>query len=281
MWAASATQSSIRGDAVPSKSGVSRAWNIQPSSDGRRWSAYPAGDKPGSGYAKVQQSTTLVQPWTPDTTWQAPGNVTLSGVSASNLVITVGGWWDATHGVGGTQSLPSSSNGGALSAGVNPTLPNGASTYPTHCQIAHFLSPNSGGHTITPQSLGDSGDGYFFATEFSGPNGTWSLVTSGAAVNESATAGAIDGVTVNTSGSANAGDLVIAAVLTDGDPSAIGVGAAPGYTELLATSTTTNNIGLGAGWMVASSSGVQSATWAWADNDQKMAAAVIAVYRRS
>ena len=31
------------------------------------------------------------------------------------------------------------------------------------------------------------------------------FVTSGAAVNESATAGAIDGVTVNTAGSANAG----------------------------------------------------------------------------
>ena len=96
-----------------------------------------------------------------------------------------------------------------------------------------------------------------------------------------ATAGAVDGVSVTTSGSAQVGDLVIAGVLTDGDPTAIGVGAAPGYTELLSTSTTTNNIGAGLGWKVATSSGTQSATWTWADNDQKMGAAVIAVYRRA
>ena len=231
--------------------------------------------------SKTQQSANLVQPWSPDDAWPAPGYVTLTGVQTSSLLITFGAWWDDVHGPAGTQSLPSSSNGGTLSAGINPTLPNGPSGYPTHCQIAHFLSPAAGTHNITPQAVGANGDGYFLAAEFSGPSGTWSLVTTGSNVSESATAGAVDGVTVTTSGSAQVGDLVIAGVLTDGDPTAIGVGAAPGYTEMLSTSTTTNNIGAGLGWKIATSSGVQSAAWTWADNDQKIGAAVIAVYRRS
>lgn len=234
-----------------------------------------------ANYQRVQQSSTLVQLWSPDNAWQSPGFVALSGVQAGSLVITFGAWWDAVHGVGGTQSLPSSSNGGTLSAGANPTLPNGASAYPTHCQIAHLLGASAGGHNITPQSVGADGDGYFLAAEFSGPPGTWVLVTSGSAVSESATAGAVDGVTVTTAGSAQVGDLVIAGVLTDGDPTAIGVGAAPGYNEMLSTITTTNNIGAGLGWKIAASAGAQSAAWTWADNDQKIGAAVIAVYRRA
>lgn len=266
---------------MAAKNAVAKAWAVTPSFDGKRWSAYPAGDRPGSSYAKIQQSSTLTQLWSPDDAWQSPGFVALSGVQGSSLLVTFGGWWDAAHGVGGAQSLPSSSNGGSLSASVNPALPNGASAYPTHCQLAHFLSPSPGAHNITPQSVGAAGDGYFLAAEFSGPPGVWSLITTGASVNESATAGAVDGVSVSTAGSAAVGDLVIAGVLTDGDPTAIGIGAAPRFEEMLATSTTANNIGLGLGWKIATSAGPQSAAWTWADNDQKLGAAVIAVFRRA
>lgn len=228
---------------------------------------------------KQQQSATLVQLWLADNAWQSPGTVTLTGVQAGALLLTFGAWWDADGG----QVLPSSSNGGTLSAGVNPALPSGPSGYATHCQLAHFLSAAAGTHVITPQSVGADGDGYFLAAEFRATFGSsWSLVDSGSNVSESATAGAIDGISVNTAGTAaQVGDLVIAGALSDGDPTAIGIGAAPGYTELLATSTTTDNIGAGWGWKIATSAGQQSAAWTWADNDQKMGAAVIAVYRRS
>lgn len=240
----------------------------------------------GSGsYARVQQSSTLAQLWTGGSDWNSPGNVSLSGVAVGNLLLTFGGWWDSNHGTGGTQSLPSSSNGGTLTAAVNPTLPSFTPSpgWPVHGQIAYFGAPSAGSHVITPQNIGLSGDGYFFAVEFSAPGSTWSLVDSGTNLALSGTAGAVDGVTVNTAGtSAQIGDLVVAMVVTDGDPSAIGAGAPSGYpNELLATVTATNNIGVGVGWKVATAAGQQSASWTWADNDCKLGAGLIAVFRRT
>ena len=34
---------------MPAKNAVAKAWNVTPSSDGKRWSAWPAGDKYGGG----------------------------------------------------------------------------------------------------------------------------------------------------------------------------------------------------------------------------------------
>lgn len=238
----------------------------------------------GSSISLVQQSATLAQIWTGGSDWNSPGNVTLSGVSAGNLVLTFGGWWDSNHGTGGTQSLPTDSNG-TVSAGRNPALPSFTPSpgWPVHGQIGYIASAASGTHVITPQNIGLSGDGYFFAAEFTGPGSTWALVDGGDNLALSGTAGAVDGVTVNTAGTAaQAGDLVVAVSVTDGDPSAIGVGAPSGYAnQLLLTNTATNNIGVGVGWKIATASGQQSASWTWADNDCKLGAGLIAVFRRS
>lgn len=240
----------------------------------------------GSGsYARIQQSSTLAQIWTGGSDWNSPGNVTLPSVAAGNLVLTFGGWWDSNHGTGGTQQLPSSSNGGALGAGANPTLPSFTPSpgWPVHGQIGHLLGANAGSHVITPQNIGLSGDGYFFAVEFSGPGSTWSRVDGGTNLALSGTAGAVDGVSVNSDGTAaQVGDLVVALCVTDGDPSAIGVGAPSGYpNQLLLTSTATDNIGVGVGWKIATAAGQQSASWTWADNDCKLGAGLIVVYRKT
>lgn len=268
---------------MPTKSGVSRAWILAPSSDGKRWSAYPAGDKPAGSFSVAQQSSTLAQIWTGGSTWNAPGNVSLSGVTAGNLLLSFGGWWDSAHGTGGTQSLPTDTNG-TFSAGRNPTLPGFSPSpgWPVHGQIGYIASAAAGSHVVTPQSIGLSGDGYFFIVEFAGGSGSWTLVDGGDALALSSSPGGVDGVSVTTAGSAaQVGDLVVAMVVTDGNPSAIGVGAAPGYTELLNTPTATTNIGVGVGWKTVASAGAQSASWSWADNDCQLGAACIAVFRRS
>ncbi|MEQ1685471.1 MAG: hypothetical protein ABL916_17645 [Burkholderiaceae bacterium] len=239
----------------------------------------------GGAIQFIRKSATLAQIWTGGSDWNSPGNVTLAGVASGNLVLAFGGWWDSNHGTGGTQSLPSSSNGGTLSAAVNPTLPSfsPAPGWPVHGQIAYLAGANAGSHVLTPQNIGASGDGYFLAAEFSGPGSTWSLVDAGSNLALSGTSGAVDGVTVNTAGSsAQVGDLVVGLCVTDGDPSAIGVGSPTGYADnLLTTITATDNIGVGIGWKLATVAGQQSAAWAWADNDCKLGAGLIAVFRRS
>lgn len=236
----------------------------------------------GGAFAVVQQSSTLAQVWTGGSDWAAPGNVTLTGVTSGNLLLSFGGWWDSTHGTGGTQVLPTDTNG-TFSAGRNPTLPSFSPSpgWPVHCQIGYIAGVAAGSHTSTPQNIGLSGDGYFFTVEFSGGSGTWTLVDGGDNTALSGTPGAVDGVSVSTVGtSAQAGDLVVAIAVTDGNPSAIGIGAPSGYTELLNTPTTTTNISIGVGWKTVSTGGTQSASWTWADNDCQLGAACIAVFRR-
>lgn len=235
-----------------------------------------------STIARVQQSPTITQVYS--TSAWSPTTTSLSGVAPGNLLVSIGGWWDSNHGNGGTQVLPTDSNG-SFSAARNPTLPDGVAPpgWPVHGQIGYIASANSGSHTFTPQNIGASGDGYFLVAEFGGQGSTWSLVDSGDNMAGSATAGAIDGVSVNTVGSsAQVGDLVIAVVVTDGDPTAIGVGAPTGYAnQLLSSSTTTTNIAAGAGWKIVTTGGQQSASWTWADNDCKIGCGLIAVFRRN
>lgn len=230
---------------------------------------------------KVQQSALLTQLWTPDDAWQSPGNVTLSGVSAGNLVLTFGAWWDTGGGGGGAQQIPTDSNG-TLAAGISPAFPSASPpNWPVSGQILRILSAAAGNHVITPPVLGADGDGLFFAAEFSGgAAGTWTQVEANSNVVLSATPGAVDGVSVSTAGAAQVGDLVVALCTTDGDPSAIGVGAPSGYAnEILLTTTTTVNIAAGAGWMIATSAGAQTASWAWADTACQLGQACIAVFR--
>lgn len=231
---------------------------------------------------KVQQSALLTQLWTPDDAWQSPGNVTLSGVAAGNLVLTFGAWWDTVRSNGNAQGIAADSNG-TLAAGISPTLPDTtpAPGWPVSGQILRILAAAAGNHVITPPALGVDGDGLFFAAEFSGgAAGTWTQVEVNSNIALSATPGAIDGVSVSTAGAAQVGDLVVALCTTDGNPSAIGVGAPSGYAnEILLTTTTTVNIAAGAGWMIATSAGAQTASWTWADDACQYGQALIAVFR--
>lgn len=233
----------------------------------------------------VQQSSTITQLFTGGSTW-SPANTSLSSVASGNLLLSLGGWWDSAHGTGGTQVLPTNTNG-TFSAARNPTLPSftPAPGWPVHGQIGYIASAASGAHTVTPQNIGGSGDGYFFVAEFTANYGsTWTLIDGGDNLNRSGTAGGVDGVSVTTDGtSCQVGDLVIALCVTDGDPTAIGVGSPTTGTwnNLLTTSTTASNIGMGAAWRIATASGAQTATWAWADNDCEIGAGLIVILRRS
>jgi len=47
---------------MPIKNAIAKLWNITPSSDGKRWSAYPAGDKPSGGSAPTWNDLSAIGP---------------------------------------------------------------------------------------------------------------------------------------------------------------------------------------------------------------------------
>lgn len=214
----------------------------------------------------------------------SPATAALASVAAGNLFVSIMGGWDANQVAGSAQQAPTDSNG-TLAVAIAPVLA-GASNpigWTVGARIDYIASAAAGTHTVTPPNLGTDGDGFLITVEFSAPGATWTKVDQGSALVGSATAGAVDGITVTTAGTAaQAGDLVLAVVLTDGNPTAIGVGGPSGYPNTILTSpTASDNIALGAGWKPATASGAQSATWAWADSACQVAVAVIAVFRRT
>jgi hypothetical protein len=232
---------------------------------------------------KVQQSTNCVELFSVGS-W-SPATTTLSSVVAGNLVLSMGIWWNSTN-IGAPQDIPTDSNGTLVGAGAAnpnaPANPTPAPGWPVAPQICYIANANSGNHVLTPLNLGGGGDGYFFGVEFQAAGATWSLVDSGVAFSGSSTPGAVQSLTVNTAGTAAiAGDLVVALIAIDGDPTAFGLGAPTGYTVLLTTSTTNDNVSGGGGWKTASAGGTQSASWAWSDSATEMAHGVIAVFRRA
>lgn len=228
-----------------------------------------------------QRSTVMEQKWNPDDAWPAPGNTALTNVKAGALITTIGGWWDANHGIGGTQSLPTDSNGTVVSA-LNPTLPSGAVGWPVHGQIGYIASAAAGTHTLTPQNIGVDGDGWFFGCEFRANFGSgWSLITSGSSSVNSTTPGGIDGGTVSTSGSAAVGDLIIAFVVNDGAPGSIATSPPTGYESLHSTAYTLQNVGMGVGWKIATVAGVQTAVSTYNDTESQIASMGIVALRRS
>jgi hypothetical protein len=235
---------------------------------------------------KVQQSSLLTgnfsaAVWSPTTT-------TLTGVAAGNLVLALGGWWDAVVNTGGSQNIPANSNGTFVKAGTAaPNLPNSNPPppgWPVAPELCEILSAAAGNHVVTPQNIfPGGGDGYFIAAEFTGGGaGTWSRVDDGYNFAGSGTAGAIDTVTVTT-GSTNAliGDLVVSIGTCDGDPTAFGLSSPSNgsWNNIVTTSTSADNIGMGAAWRIATANGAQSAQWDIADSACELANAVIAVYR--
>lgn len=82
---------------MPIKSGVSRTWNISPSSDGKKYSAYPQGDNPGAGslepgHLYLQSLTSL---WTEYQTFRgsffAPSRTKQDAQALVNSIPTSGG----------------------------------------------------------------------------------------------------------------------------------------------------------------------------------------------
>lgn len=235
---------------------------------------------------KVQQSSLMTMLFSTGN-W-SPSSTSLSGVQSRNLIVSMGGWWDAVNGGSGLTALPTDTNGTFSASGNarpnNPGVPTPVPGWPVVPQMGHQLSANAGSHTITPFNVGPGGgDGYFVAAEFSGGSaGTWTLVDSGNQWVGSGTAGAIDTVTVNTAGSlAAVGDLVVSICSTDGDPTAFGLSNPSNlsWNNIATTSTTTNNIGFGAAWRLATVAGTQSATWDTPDTACEMSFAAIAVFR--
>lgn len=230
---------------------------------------------PSPSHVVAQQSSLLTQEWSGAGgagAWIPSSSLSLSGVTAGNLLTSFGGWWNGTPGTGNPTPLPTDSNG-TLQAGSNPGMP---ASLPVHGQIGYIGSAAAGSHTISPNTIDDQGDGYFRVYEWSG---TYTLVTAG---NNSAqgSAGSVNGITVTSAGSAQVGDLVVAACVTDGDPVSDPPGAASGYATLFQTSQSDRNIAIWAGFKAATSAGTQSAVFAWSDNTCLIGSAVIAVFRR-
>lgn len=71
---------------MPRKSGISRTWNIKPSSDGLRWSAYPAGDKPGGGSLTIGSHNSRADN-DGDGANQDPATVVLTGKTAGSSIV--------------------------------------------------------------------------------------------------------------------------------------------------------------------------------------------------
>ena len=232
----------------------------------------------------VQSAPVIAQLFGTGSVW-SPVNTALTGVTGGNLLVSLGGWWNSTAGNGGTSALPVDTNG-TLVVAQNPVLPDGVAApgWPVGGQITHILSAAAGAHTFTPPNIGGSGDGYYLVSEFAGLGGSaWALVDSGNNVAKTGTPGAITTVTVSTAGAATQpGDLIVCLAVSDGNPSAVGLGAPTGYPNtLLSTLTTLTNIGAGAGWKIATASGTQSATWTWVSTDTQIVWGLMAVYRRS
>lgn len=75
---------------MPLKSGISRAWNINPSSDGLRWSAYPAGDKPGGSSLTIGSHNSRADN-DADPANLDPATVVLSGKTAGSTIVIFDG----------------------------------------------------------------------------------------------------------------------------------------------------------------------------------------------
>lgn len=202
------------------------------------------------------------------TGWAAPGNVTRSGVTRNDLLLTLGGWWDAPKSNGGLTPLPYASNGQAMAL-MTPRNPNsdGAPGWPVSLQIAGILGCNSGTHVFTPFDVTPGGgDGSFVALQFTagGAGYIWRLITQGSNYSGSASIGGVTSVTVTTvDANAKIGDLVVAGCTSDGNPTAVGLGGptSSGYTQSSSGATSTSTLPIGTGYKIATADGAQSATW--------------------
>lgn len=234
---------------------------------------------------KAQQSALTNSSFAAGGVW-SPTTVSITGVTAGNLLVVVSGLWDSGRGTGVPQGIHSDSNGtlvGATNANPNLNAAGSPPGWPVAPQISHILSAAAGTHTITPVVVNSGGDGYLSAIEFSGGGaGTWTQVDGGTGYAGSSTIGAVDGVTATTVGTAaQVGDLVISVTAVDGDPTALGMSSPSNgsWNNLVTTSTTGDSVTIGAAYRIATVAGAQSAVWDSVDAACQQNFAAIAVYR--
>lgn len=234
---------------------------------------------------KAQQSALTNSSFAAGGVW-SPTTVSITGVTAGNLLVVVSGLWDSGRGTGAAQGIHGDSNGtlvGATNANPNLNAAGSPPGWPVAPQISHILSAAAGTHTITPVVVNSGGDGYLSAIEFSGGGaGTWTQVDGGTGYAGSNTIGAVDGVTATTVGTAaQVGDLVISVTAVDGDPTALGMSSPSNgsWNNLVTTSTTGDSVTIGAAYRIATVAGAQSAVWDSVDAACQQNFAAIAVYR--
>ena len=202
-------------------------------------------------------------------------------VSGAKTLITLGCWWD---GSGGSR-LPTDTIG-AFTAAVNPTTPSGQS--PVRVQVAYQAGAAAGLHTVTPDFLGSSGDGFFLLTEAEGLATDSPVRDSGHArdwvpIRCPTNPDTIQTITVATDGAAaQVGDLVVALFAMDpcSNPDIQG-GLPSGWTSLGFNDVVVDNIGYQACYKVVTTAGTQTAAWTWIDDSTFVAEAAMVVFKRA
>lgn len=222
----------------------------------------------------------ISQYWSADTTWN-PATVT-STVAAGEKLVTLGVWWDDS---GNNPSLVPTDSAGTFTRIVGATRVDGL--YPTHAQIAAQSSPSAGSHVVTPPNVTDTGDGWFLVLRL---DNVGAVVDSGSfrdahtyVVPPTVDPDTIEACTVTTDGTACAvGDLVVAIfqieAYSNSDIQLVGPGSP--WTELGRFENVVDNIGYLACYKIATTSGAQSCSISWTDDNTFTVDAAIAVWER-
>lgn len=236
----------------------------------------------------LAQSSSVITSPSAGAAW-SPTTNSLTGVTAGDLLLGGGAWWNSVDGSGGTQTNPTDSNGTWVKAGAAcptvPTIPTPVPGWPVLAAMFEQLNAAAGSHTFTPPDIfTGGGDGTWVVAQFHAASGSaWSRVDDGYGLSRSGTAGGVTGVTVTTAGAAaKIGDLCVVNAAVDGDPTAFGFGAPAGsWNTIFTDGTTTLRATGGMFWRIVTAAGAQSATFSFSDGACEIMGAGMAIYRRS
>ena len=242
-------------------------------------------------YRIKQESATVVLLGIGRQDWQASDDwvpaIQSHAVSGSNMLITLGAWWDggdfATDFVK-LSRLPTDTIG--LFTGV---VTNGSpyAEDPVRTQIALQASPAPGLHAVTPPPIGVNGDGFFVLVEVGGLATNAPVRDTGHArvwhpfLNGAPDPNSIETITVSTDGTAaQVGDLAVAVFVMDNNVNSdIQISLPTGWTSLGFNNEVVDNIGYRACFRIVTEAGRQTATCSWTDNTTFVAEGAIAVFK--